>query len=74
MSCGAFSQTLSSLNGSNIFNIVASPGTVYTSAILNSTKGGRQRSGACHLAMMLLGFAGVGFAVGHRESAAPKLA
>ena len=83
----SFSQTLGSLNGSNIFNIVAPPGTVYTSATFNSTNGGfadmKQlrvvlAAGAvpepATWTMMLLGFAGIGFALRRRKTAAPKLA
>lgn len=71
-----FSQTLSSLNGSNIFDIVAPAGTTYTSATFTSTNGGfkdfkqlRVTPGAGAVpeaatwAMMLLGFAGMGMVV-----------
>jgi len=74
----SFSQTLSSLNGSNIFNLVAPAGTVYTSATFTSTGGGfadlkqlrvtlASATGAvpepATWAMMLLGFGGIGFAM-----------
>jgi hypothetical protein len=78
----SFSQTLSSLNGSNIFNIQAPPGTVYTSATFSSTGGGfadfkqlrvTLAAGAvpepATWAMMLLGFAGIGFVVRRRTKA-----
>jgi PEP-CTERM motif-containing protein len=69
-----FSQTLSSLNGSNIFNIVAPAGTTYTSATFSSSGGGFQNFKQLRVttaaavavpepvtwAMMLLGFGGIG--------------
>ena len=70
-----FSQTLTSLNGSNIFNIVAPAGTTFTSATFTSTGGGfadlKQLRVTAALAvpeaatwtMMLLGFAGIGMVV-----------
>jgi hypothetical protein len=79
-----FSQTLSSLNGSNIFNIVAPAGTSYTSATFTSTGGGfadfkQLRIAAASAvpeagtwAMMLLGFGAIGMALrrSHRDKAA----
>jgi hypothetical protein len=76
-----FSQTLSKLNGSNIFNIVAPAGTVYTSATFSSTGGGfadlkqlRVTLAAANAvpepatwAMMLLGFGGIGLAMRRRR-------
>ena len=75
-----FNQTLSSLNGSNIFNVVAPAGTTYTSATFSSTGGGFtdfkqlrvvNAAGAVPEAatwmMMLLGFAGIGIAMQRRR-------
>ena len=75
-----FSQTLTQLNGSNIFNIVAPPGTIYTSATFTSTGGGfadlkqlrvTLAPGAvpepATWGMMLLGFAGIGVAMRRRQ-------
>ena len=83
----SFSELLTGLNGSNIFNIVAPAGTVYTSATFSSTGGGfadmkqlRVTLAASAVpepatwAMMLLGFGGIGFAMRRRKSMAPKLA
>lgn len=77
-----FSQTLTKLNGSNIFNIVAPTGTTYTSATFSSTGGGftdlkqlrvTLAAGAvpepATWAMMLLGFVGIGAAM--RRGRAP---
>ena len=70
-----FSQTLTSLNGSNFFNVVAPAGTFYTSATFNSTGGGfadfkqlRVTAAAAvpeaaTWAMMLLGFGAIGLAL-----------
>jgi hypothetical protein len=74
----AFSQTLTKLNGSNIFNIVAPAGTTYTSATFTSTGGGfadlkqlrvtlaTAVPEAATWAMMLLGFGGIGMAMRRR--------
>jgi len=74
----AFSQTLTKLNGSNIFNIVAPAGTTYTSATFTSTGGGfadlkqlrvtlaTAVPEAATWAMMLLGFGGIGMAMRQR--------
>lgn len=71
-----FSETLSSLNGSNIFNIVAPSGTTYTTATFTSSGGGfaglkqlrvtlAGSAGAvpepATWLMMLIGFGGIGF-------------
>ena len=74
-----FSQTLTKLNGSNIFNIVAPAGTTYTSATFTSTGGGfadlkqlrvtlaTAVPEAATWAMMLLGFGGIGMAMRRRR-------
>lgn len=77
----SFSQTLTKLNGSNIFNIVAPAGTTYTSATFGSSQGGfadlkqlRVTLAAAVAvpepatwAMMLLGFVGIGTAMRRRR-------
>ena len=81
-----FSQMLTKLNGSNIFNIVAPSGTVYTSATFSSTGGGfadlkqlrvTLASGAvpepATWAMMLFGFAGIGMALRRRRRGSTRL-
>jgi hypothetical protein len=75
-----FSQMLTKLNGSNIFNIVAPAGTTYTSATFSSSGGGfadlkqlrvTLAPGAvpepAAWAMMLLGFAGIGITMRRRR-------
>lgn len=75
-----FSQTLNSLNGSNIFNIVAPAGTAFTSATFTSTGGGfanfkqlRVTPAAAVVpepaswTMMLLGFGGIGMLIRRRS-------
>lgn len=81
----AFSQTLTKLNGSNIFNIVAPAGTSYTSATFTSTGGGfadlkqlrvtlaTAVPEAATWAMMLLGFGGIGMAMRRRRPGARAL-
>ena len=83
-----FSQTLTKLNGSNIFNIVAPVGMAYTSATLTTSGGGFADFKQLRVtlataavpepatwAMMLLGFAGIGMAMrrGRRASALLKV-
>ena len=81
-----FSQTLTQLNGSNIFNIVAPAGTTYTSATFSSTGGGfadlkqlrvTLAAGAvpepATWGMMLLGFGGIGMAMRRRRRPNSKL-
>ena len=75
-----FSQTLSKLNGSNIFNILAPAGTTYTSATFTSTGGGFADLKQLRVtlatavpepatwAMILLGFGGIGMAMRRRRS------
>jgi hypothetical protein len=82
-----FSQTLTQLNGSNIFNIVAPAGTTYTSATFTSTGGGfadlkqlrvTLAAGAVPepgtWAMILLGFLGIGTAMRRRRRSGVALA
>lgn len=83
-----FLQTLSALNGSNIFNLVAPAGTTYTSATFTSTGGGFADFKQLRLitsaavaavpepatwAMMLMGFCGIGIAMGRRRRDASRL-
>ena len=75
-----FSETLSKLNGSNIFNILAPAGTTYTSATFTSTGGGFADLKQLRVtlatavpepatwAMILLGFGGIGVAMRRRRS------
>lgn len=82
----SFSQTLSSLNGSNIFNIVAPAGTVLTGATFSSSGGGFADFKQLRVtlasavpepatwAMMLFGLGAIGFASRRRRMVAPKLA
>jgi len=75
-----FSETLSKLNGSNIFNILAPAGTTYTSATFTSTGGGFADLKQLRVtlatavpepatwAMILLGFGGIGMAMRRRRS------
>lgn len=80
-----FNQTLTQLNGSNIFNILAPAGTTYTSATFTSTGGGfvdlkqlRVTLAAAAVpepaswALMLVGFGGMGFVLRRRRT--PRLA
>jgi hypothetical protein len=81
----SFSQTLTKLNGSNIFDIVAPAGATYTSATFTSTGGGFADLKQLRVtlatavpepatwAMMLLGFAGIGMAMRRRGRSAGAL-
>jgi hypothetical protein len=82
-----FKQTLTASQGSNIFNIVAPTGTVFTTATFTSTDGGFTDFKQLRLttasmtavpepgtwAMMLLGFGGLGVAMRRRRRDTSRL-